>query len=346
MIINTSRIHQIKECETKAWFWNEQRLKALREDQNLLTGGGLHKALAVINSKAVQTVEQAADAAEEEFKTRIGESWDKLLPEEKKLYEEDIRALRCMVKQYGEHYLHEPYQMLSPEITFRVPLPGSEHHCWYVHRLLHPEDPDHNLIMRSGYYWNNGLIERKCSDPRCRQPHYFTGTTDAVIVWNRIVYLLEHKTTAYDLYNGSAQSRHYLQAWQLNDQATGYIYGIWKQTKVRPHGVLLNCIIKPRKNAANPTYNFYREAFLRTDADLERFEKHTIRTADHYEQTMRMNNPTLNPSSCYNYNRECYYRRLCLEHRTEPISGEFQPREADYVEQGYYKILGMEVPTK
>lgn len=336
MIINTSRIHQFKECRQKTWNWNELHLKAHREETPLLVGSGFHKGLAVINTKS-GTLETAVDASEAEYKLRA--NWDKMLDAEKKVYQKDIDLIRSMVQVYGEYYINEQYQMLAPEVAFCVPLPNSEHHCWYVHKLLHPDE-------RFGIHYKESSGEIgmwDCDDPKCWQPHYLTGTSDAVIVWNHVVYLMEHKTTAYDLYNDSPQSKNYVRQWQLNDQATAYIYGIWKSLKVKPHGVLLNVVIKPRKNAANPVFNFYREAFLRSDEDLQRFETETIRVANNYETAMRTHDIYMNPSACFNYNRECYYRPMCLNHR-EALPGEFQERPADYVELSYYKLLDLELP--
>lgn len=342
MIINTSRSHSFKSCQQKEKFWNEDKLRAHREDSNLLTGGGLHKALALINAKRVQNLDQAADAAEQEFKSRLGDDWDSLLPPERKLYEAEVSALRSMVRAYGEHYLGEPYEMLAPEISFCVELPDSYHHCWYAHKLLQSLYP---AVVPDWNDCNGGYsIQAPHGTATCFLPHYFAGSTDAIIQWNKVVFLQEHKTTAYDLYNGSGQSSNYINAWQLNDQATGYIYGISRSTGVRPHGVLLNCIIKPRKNASNPFYSFYREAFLRSDVLLSRFEQDIIHTANDYERVMRENIPTLNPSSCYAYNRECYYRGMCLEQR-DPIPGEFLQRPPDYVELKYYSLLGLEPPV-
>ncbi len=330
MIINISRGKQFEECSEKAKFWNEDRLKAHREDSNLLIGGGFHKGVAVLNTK--KPLDTAVDAAEAEYRLRMGDtkSW---LKEELALADKDIQLIRSMTRVYGEYYVNESYEMIAPEVTFRVPFPNTEHHCWYFHKFLH----------------NLGLLDEadmqkpdKCGDPRCFQPHWFTGTTDAIIQWNKVIWLMEHKTTAYDLYNDSPQSRNYIDNWWLDEQPTGYIYGIWKAIGVQPQGVLLNVVIKPRKNAVTPVFKFYREGFLRSTDDLLRFEKQWSQLATDYELKMRTGTTKINPKSCFAYNRRCYYHKACISHSVNPA--DFIQRPPDYVELTYYKILGLEVP--
>lgn len=349
MIINNSRHQHRDACLEKTYNWDELGLVENRTAIPLLIGSAFHAGIAAINTKQANSLDAAVAEAALEFRKRAG-NWDEFLPEEVALYETEIAKASSMVRAYGEHYLNENYEMLAPEVKFCVPLPNSTHHCYYVHKLLHPEDPYTNFYNATGITGVDGPLAisapvgLKCDDPRCYQPHFLSGTTDAIIMWNRLVWLQEHKTTAYDLYNESAQSRNWINDWMLNTQATCYIYGIWKSLGIRPHGVLLNAVIKPRSNAAIPTYKFYREAFLRSEAQLLQYETEIIRVATDYEYRMRTGEVWKNPKSCMNYNRKCEYWQNCISGE-RPQLGPFIQRNLDYVQLNYYKILGLEPPV-
>lgn len=359
MIANNSRQESYNACKTKAYNEEVLRLAPHRVAEPLLIGSAFHKGMALINAKT-GTLEDAAQAADTEYRDRA--NWDSLLKEERVIAEKNILLSRNMVLAYGEHYINENYTVLQPEVSFRVALPNTKHHCWYFHNILQKlnlsrweEFLKHNesFTQFSASWWYdtykemdwdycNTLQNKPVTFP-CEQPHYLVGTTDAIIQWNRMVWLQEHKTTAYDLYNDSAQSKNWIANWHLSTQASCYIYGIWKSLGVRPHGILLNVIIKPRVNAANPKFNFYREAFLRTEEHLLNYEQETIRLLDDYEYRMRTGKVWKNPHSCFNYNRRCDFHTSCTEGKIHPET--FETRSPDYVNAAYYKVLGIDLPA-
>src|SRR5262245_5832051 len=153
-----------------------------------------------------------------------------LLPEEVPIIEQNIEFCRRMIEKYAEHYRNDDIQVLMPEVKFCIPLEDTTHHCWYFHRLLHPDDPHKNdydeyaqLVPKA---YTKGSSNR-CEDPRCWSPHFFTGRTDAVISWGNLIWLLEHKTA-------TNTGQIYYRGYELDKQTTGYIWGIWKQTGLRP----------------------------------------------------------------------------------------------------------------
>lgn len=323
MIINISRGTTFDSCQMKAKYWYELGLKSKREADPLVFGGAIHKAYAHFFS--TQDVQGAKDALESEVRERIENVF--LLPEEKAHYEKMIEQGKCAVEQYSQHYSKQPFTVLHPEVRFTVALPGTEHHCWYAHKLLYPDVPFERHIMGDGG-----------PEPHsCWQPHYLTGVTDAVIMWDQMVWLLEHKTTAY-------MSDDYFLQWVLDHQPTGYIYGIWKAIGLRPHGFILNVIKKPPKNARDQfAFGFSREPFLKTDEDLQDFEREMIILANDYERVAAGNLWRKNPKSCRSYNRTCYFHDLCKRFGVvEP--GEFDQRDQDYVEEQYYTLLNIPNP--
>lgn len=266
---------------------------------------------------ATGNVETAKQAAENEFRARfVGEL---LLPEERRIIEQDIEWTRRAVEKYAHYYQTSAFRVLWPEVKFLVPLPNTEHHCYFVHRILHPDLPF------------------PCSDDRCIVPHYLIGKTDAVMEWERKVWLLEHKTTSItgDIF--------YNRFW-LDIQPTGYIYGIWKSTGVRPAGFLLSVVKKPNKRASDQlAVDFEREPYLRSDADLAEFETDIVRIAEDYEHAAVTNRWYRNTHACTSWNRRCYFIEVCKRNQ-EIVPDEFRTRELDYAQLAYYQILGLTPP--
>ena len=319
MIVNGSRIHGFQECRRKDYNWDFLGLSPPRTDLALLTGSAFHKGAAHI--LAFRNLDAAKTAAEAEFRADLPED---LLPEETEEYEAQLRVVEVALEKFYKNFLGEPYTVIHPEVQFCVPLPGTEHHCWFAHKLLHPD-----------------IAYDDCIHPDDVTPHYFAGRTDAIIQLRGLVWLLEHKTTswAYSLF---------VRQFQMAEQPTGYIYGVWKATGLRPHGFILNVIQKPNKRQAKSDpfkVEVEREPFFRSDADLERFERQLIEKCNDRERAYIDGTHYMNTGSCHNWNRACYYLPMCLNHR-DPEPGEFVQRIPDYVSLEYYKVLGLPVPPE
>jgi hypothetical protein len=363
MIINISRGKQFQQCRQKAYNWDELRLVPSRDAEPLLTGASYHAGVAV----GFATGDWNAAVVETEKVYRKAIEGKVVLAEEKQMFEREIFIACEAVRQYSKHYISSDFTVLQPEVAFCIPLPNTLHHDWFSHRILFPfEDYDsccigyhfldrHNEAGKTervvkcpcGEEWTyENLVDRNwqctCGKyiPRCIVPHYFKGRSDALISWNRMLWILEHKT--------AAQSQQYW--WDkfiLDIQLTGYLYGVWKSIGTMPNGVLVNKILKPRKNAADPrNIGFEREPYLRTEEDLVRFERQISAIADDYELAFRdpQHRIYMNTDSCLAYNRRCYYFDRCNRHN-ENREGEFAVRTPDYVEETYYEILGLPKPA-
>lgn len=353
MIINWSRISQFQECRRKAYNWDALRLSSWREADALLTGGGFHVGAAVLF--ATKDVHKAVEAAEQDMRARYDKQM--ILPEEKPAIEHGIEWTKRAVAKFAEHYEGQDVQVLWPEVAFCLPMPNSWHHCHFFHKHIYgPPAPPRDdpaqvpacnewLIASNGEVLHKGHIVQghfctRCGEqlPKCFQPHYFKGKTDAVVQWLTKVWLFEHKT------NSQAPEIFY-KRYLLDAQATGYMYGIWKTLGVRPEGFILNVIQKPYKNAKDQLQvGFGREPYMRSSEDLDRFAGELVEQATDYERAFAAadsGNPFavyMNTKSCTNYNRQCYYMDYC-QRGFVAIEGEFNERQQDYVEEEYGKLL-------
>jgi hypothetical protein len=331
VIINISRGKAFQQCRQYAYNWDELRLMSHREADPLVIGEGYHLGSEVVSQKA--DVVEAIRATEERMRERYSKSL--ILEEEKPDIERNIEWAKHAVAAWAENYDKADFRVLWPEVRGVVQLPGTLHHCWFAHRKLHPDIPfkDCDVVY-------NGKVEQDS----CMQFHHLAFRTDGVIEMYKSIFLLEQKTTS------STARNNFWKKFQLDTQVRGYVYGVWKVTGVLPNGVLINAIIKHQKQITvngekkyqlDPfNVGFEREPIIITKDDLIDFEKDIIKVANDYEEAFRTGNIYKNTNSCFSYNRQCYYFDLCK--RGYALDGEFRAREADYVEEGYNKLLGIE----
>jgi hypothetical protein len=326
MIINISRASQFQECRQKSDYYARQRLIPFTTADPLLLGGAYHDGLAQFF--ATGNIVSAIFHAEAKYREGYAKQEAFILPEERPMIERQVTWLTNSLAEFAKHYAAQDIQVIQPEVEFCVPLPGTEHHCSFFHQILHPGE---------------GGFPYTCADPRCVQPHYFRGKTDAVVSWLGRMWLFEHKTEAR---TGDGFFTKFL----LDFQPTGYLYGIRQSIGLRPAGFVLNIIKKPNaafKGDPLSVVGFEREVYVRSDADLDRFETQLASLADDYEEAAF--NPRkvyMNTKSCMNWNRKCDYHDVCLNHGDVDLSTRFQVRPTwDYVEKAYYDILGLEAPT-
>jgi hypothetical protein len=317
MIGNISRAAFFLNCRRKAHNIFDLRLDALQPAEPLTIGGAYHKGAAVLTATKDRAL--ALQAAEDEYRERTKHV--KLLPEERAFAEHNIELVRRMVNAQADMYEHDDWVVLQPEVEFCVPLPNSTHHCVFFHNILHPNFP----------------IDL-CMDVQCQQPHWFRGKSDAVLSWKSMTWILERKTSGLlgDLF---------WNRWYLDVQPTGYIYGVWKGAGIKPHGFIMEKVTKPRKNASDPFHvTIEREPYLRTEADLLTFETEFGQILTDMERAYVEGTHYKNTGSCFNWNRKCDFHGLC-KRGYQIIPGEFRQRDPDYVENKYYEILGLPVPT-
>ena len=326
MIINISRSQFFQQCRRKSWFY-DQGLVQLGLAEPLVGGSAYHKGSAVLT--ATKDREAAVQAAETYYREELAKI-KVLLPEERVLHERNIELVKRMVNAQADQYIKDTWTVLKPEVEFLIDLPGTAHHCYFIHKILHPEDYQDGVVYESG-----------CTDPRCIICHKLRGKTDAVLSWSSMIWILERKTS------GMKQNIFWDQ-WYLSHQLSAYVYGVRKATGLPVNGVILEKSPKPAKNQDPFSFDYSpeREPYLRSESDLAEFESEISAIAGDYERAAVAGKSAFyrNPQSCIDYNRRCDYWDCCKRGGT-PNPGEFRQRDQDYVEKAYYDLLGMEVPV-
>lgn len=352
MIVNISRAKTWFTCRRKYFDTYYRSLQGDRRSMNLVDGSAVHKGIAA--GMATKDWDAAQAEAMKQFDVDIQAAT--LLPEEAYLVEQHKRVVTRILEVYRDGYATESYQVIQPECEFEIELPGSEHNCINMHWLdrngnHHWTKPIAQDIIEGVYSPHMNVIGTYDKDCACYQPHRFTGKTDAIVIWNGNIWLLEHKTTAIS-------GQQFWSQWQLDIQPTGYIYGIWKALKVRPRGFVLNALVKPsegqvaswnksRKYGENKAIADYikyeREPFLRTEEDLQRVEHQLIGVCNDiessiikgYEQGFYMS-PV--PGACVAYNRLCDFHAACSAHDSDSSLESLSRRDPDYVDEALVRI--------
>jgi len=330
MILNISRIKEFKQCSMKTKYHQIDGLEENSIAIPLMTGGAFHEGAAEF--LAHRNVKTATQTAEAKYRERlVGQM---ILPEERTTIEQQIELSKRMVDVFASNFSDHEMTVISPEVEFCVAMPNTRHHCMFFHKLLYPNIPfDKCPVVPACAGIDSHL---------CIQPHYFRGKTDAVISWKGKIWLLEHKTTAM---TGNI----FYDKFMLDFQTTGYLYGIGKALGTRPHGFLLNVLKKPNKNAKDQlSVSFEREPYLRSDEDILRFEREFTHHAEDYEHAVTHNRWAMDGAwneSCVKWQRKCTFWDVCKNYG-RVVPEQFRTKEPDYVDEQYYKILGLTPPER
>lgn len=357
MVINHTRFKDCGRCWRYVLNTYHRNLTSPAKSMNLIDGGAFHAAVAVgMGSKNWASAEAAArDLFDKEIDT------SNIPPEQDYLRESHWELIKSMLELYRENFSQEDYMVLQPECEFDVTLPGEEswHSCIWMH-WYDKEDrcekwgpPEVDKILRGSVtspHFNSLLRDYKARmQCKCWQPHRLVGKTDAIVSWKNNIWLLEHKTS-------SEHENSFWDPYILDTQCTAYIYGIWRSLNIRPRGVIVNRIFKPsenqvaawnskRKSGPNKSekdyLNFSRQAFLRTEEDLYRFERSVVDTCNEWEQRIISGKFPLeiNRGSCFNYNRRCYYLSACAAHDAPNEFEVFASSRKDYVDVKLEEVM-------
>jgi hypothetical protein len=153
---------------------------------------------------------------------------------------------------------------------------------------------------------------------------YLTGRVDGLVKRQGKWWIREVKTTSMD--RRSFQSKA-----SVSYQASGYIYGIEKQFNNKIEGIVYDVIKRPllRRKVEESAMDFgeriyddYRDPkkkefyydrhfSYRTSKEISEFEKDMVELAKDIRVRKRVGNWYRNTDSCYSFNSECPYKKIC-----------------------------------
>lgn len=336
MIANHSRLKEWQLCRRKDYYDHHLCLGSPLKAEPLITGSAVHAGFASL--LAGESLSTALSAGDEVYSTELAETF--LLPEERETYENKKAFARKAIECYAKQLPGEKFQVLHPEVKFRIPLSNTEHFCYFFYQFLQPNGSlDDFKLARTCYLL--GDPDRNMELDQCWQPHYFQGKTDALVVAQGMIWLLEHKTS-------SDYKQSFWDNFLLNQQVTRYIYGIWKSIGIRPSGAIVNKIQKPNTRQSLSSVKVESEAFIRSDDDLSNCEAELVEAMNLYEEATIQRHIGKNSEACISWNRKCLYHSLCSDHITDikdVDKHQFPTKKLDYINEAYYEVLGLPLPT-
>jgi len=156
------------------------------------------------------------------------------------------------------------------------------------------------------------------------------GICDGLLTYNDCRWVRELKTTGQNFSQFERLSR-------ISSQATAYVYGM-RMNHERVEGVIYDYIKKPllRKNLHEDMHDFgrrimkdyrerpgiyYRRHYVyRTDQELEVFEQDLLALAKDIKRKLKDGDWYRNTDSCYKYNSECPYYKICHTDNPDPLT--------------------------
>lgn len=131
----------------------------------------------------------------------------------------------------------------------------------------------------------------------------FTGRIDLVVEGDSRRYIVDHKTTAWNIASLN-------KSLMVSDQGTGYLW-VWNDLHpdMYADGIIFNIL----RNVKG-TSSFHQVLVIKTQEDLDRFKRESRWTLD--EIAKYNSNPSAvyprNTQSCFLYNRQCPFYDLCM----------------------------------
>jgi len=125
----------------------------------------------------------------------------------------------------------------------------------------------------------------------------------------------------------------------VSGQATGYVWATIEETGDDIVGVLYDYIRKPRleKRVTEDMYRYAQRVYddycdltkhksyfrryrtYRTPVDIAFWKQDTMQTAKHIRKCVHTGEFPRNTGSCFVFNRECAYKRICMEVKPDPM---------------------------
>lgn len=145
-----------------------------------------------------------------------------------------------------------------------------------------------------------------------------TGRIDGVILWNNMVLVLEHKTTA-------DPPMTYADKHKLNLQTLRYCVAASALLDRPVVGALINIIGKPREGSTKVT--FHRDLITHTLDEQKQFIKDLKLTRLQQDLCRTSNTWPQNDESCFNWFRKCEFYDLCRFGETQAMLQEYTDYE-------------------
>jgi hypothetical protein len=129
----------------------------------------------------------------------------------------------------------------------------------------------------------------------------YVGRLDLLGSWDKVIYVTDHKTK-------SRITENFVRGFKLDSKMTGYLWAVSELLGEPIRNSLVNTVLVANNITAN---SFLRFISSRTETDIAQWKDNARRVLDDVERDVARGYFPMNPNSCFSYNRECEYYRIC-----------------------------------
>src|SRR5215510_1528270 len=201
---------------------------------------------------------------------------------------------RCLYCQQNDGQIRRMFQAFLREFPL-----GLEQRAYTQHNGL-------LLLTRYVGKYNNDPLDEGCMGVELTFSESlegipYVGRIDLMSVWDKIVYVVDHKTK-------SLITDGFLRSLKLDSKTTGYLWAVSEITGERVNNCIINIM---RVSSTIDSKSFARPVTSRTETDFTQWKDNTLRLLDDIARDQNRQYFAMNPNSCFSYNRECEYFRIC-----------------------------------
>lgn len=264
--IDNSSMEKVITCPRSALFYMAQKRELAGRSDALNFGSGMHEGMAVRYKDFFHFGFNDKDSMDRQIKA-ITDHFDKN-PQDSETFRTVDRAIDMMLK-YDKTYKVEPFIVHSNDTSPLVEIP-------FAVPIGQVEDV----------------------------PIIWTGRIDAVIFWDRLLWILDHKTTS--IFGGT-----YFEQFRNASQFIGYCWAYEQISGQRVNGVLINALAIRKITPTGKPVEFARERIDYNRDQIDEWQTNTMHVIKNFLQMAAEEYFPAHTAWCHNKFGTCQYFEVC-----------------------------------
>lgn len=266
LFIDNSTLEKIITCPRSAFYYMASKRELAGRKDSLNFGSGMHAGMAVRYTDYALAGYCDSDSVDRQVDAIVKHF--ELNPQEPESFRTVDRAID-MLLQYHKKHMAEPFGIHTVDTKPCVELP---------------------------FAVPIGQIEDL--------PIIWTGRIDAVISWDKLLWILDHKTTS--IFGGT-----YFEQFRNASQFIGYCWAYEQLTHQRVHGVLINALAIRKITPSGKPVEFARERIDYNRDQIDEWQTNTMHIIRNFLGCATDNYFPMHTAWCHNKYGTCQYFDVC-----------------------------------